>query len=194
MTVQHVKLADLTSPYLKRLQEQYSGRDMDVEIIITESGHSTTASSMNENKFWEIIAMLDWSKQGNDDAVIEPAVQALANLSQSAILIFYDLLSEKLYLLDGRIYAENSATTGSGVSSDLFLYGRCAVVANGQEYFENVRRNPTEFPKDINFEALLDIPERAWFRKTGTILEHSPKYNFETGFNPNGWGKDTIML
>lgn len=105
----------------------------------------------------------------------------------------YDLLSEKLYLLDGREYAQCSTSDDEGISSDLFLYGRCCVVANGRTYYEEVLKNPAVFPKDLFFEALLDLPERAWFRKTGKELEYLPKYIYETGFNPHGWGADTII-
>lgn len=194
MTVQRVKLADLTSPYIQQLKEQYAGKDVDVEIIISEAGNAVPESPMNEDRFWEVISLLDWSKEGNDDVVIEPAVQYLVRLPESAIHSFYDLLSEKLHLLDGRVFAEGSASDDGYISSDLFLYGRCCVVANGREYFERVLNNPAEFPKDLYFEAILDIPERAWFRKTGTSLDYFPKYNYETGFNPNGWGADTITL
>jgi hypothetical protein len=189
MTVQRVKLADLTSQNLQLFQEKYAGQDMDVAIS-TPSESVDLDKSMNENGFWAAVNLLDWSKSGNDDAVIEPVIQHLSRQSESDILTFFDLLSEKLYLLDGRIYMENAATD----SSDLFLYARCATVANGQKKYESVLRKPSLFPKDRYFEAILDISERAWFRKTGKKLAHLPKYLYETGFNPNGWGADTITL
>ena len=127
MTVQRVKLAELTRPILEKWQETYAGQDVDVEIT-APSESTTTASLMNEDKFWEIIAQLDWTKTGNDDAVIEPAVQYLARQPEPAILTFFDLLSEKLYLLDGRLYAQFSSGEVDWVSSDLFLYARCCAV------------------------------------------------------------------
>ncbi len=63
MTLQRIKLADLTRQYIQQLQEQYAGKDVDVEITIpSESTASTDADEMNEDKFWDIIALLDWSK------------------------------------------------------------------------------------------------------------------------------------
>ncbi len=195
MTVQRIKLAEMTAARLQALQTQYAGRNMDVEVVIAESGSDAVESDrMNETNFWQIIAALGWDNAGNDDAVIEPAVQLLSTYSPQAIKIFYDLLSEKLYLLDGRIYAQYSTSNDESFSADLFLYARCGVVANGQKVFENVLNNPAQFPKDRFFEAILDIPERAWFRKTGKNIDFLPKYMFETGFNPNGWGSDTIVL
>ncbi len=78
-------------------------------------------------------------------------------------------------------------------SADLFLYARCAVVANGKDTYLQVLKNPMTFPKDVYFEALLNLPEKAWRKKTGEELEHLPKYMYETGFNPNGWGKQVFV-
>lgn len=180
-------LRDLTPASVRALQDRFPEGEM---YIVSE----TEATLMGEEKFWSLISSLDWSNAGNDDAVIEPVVRALADMQQDAIPAFYDLLSEKLFLLDGRVYATHSVEEGEGISSDLFLYARCAVVANGKIFFESVLQHPERFPRELYFEALLDIPQRAWLRKTGRHLDHTPCYLFETGFNPNGWGADTITL
>ncbi|MFN0034565.1 MAG: DUF4240 domain-containing protein [Saprospiraceae bacterium] len=189
-TAVRIPLTALNPAVVRDLQKKYP----EAEIQIVMAGIPDEAAALNEERFWDIISLLDWSKEGNDDAVIEPAVRQLSRLPESSILSFYDLLSEKLYLLDSRVYAEHSVSAKESISSDLFLYARCCVVANGREFYEEVLKNPAAFSKDLFFEALLDIPERAWFRKTGSSLEHQPKYIFETGFNPNGWGADTISL
>ena len=188
-TAVKLPLKSLNPILVKDLQRKYPNAEM--HIVTKDADESPT---MNEDRFWDIIALLDWSKEGNDDAVIEPAIRNLASLPEAAILSFHDLLSEKLYLLDGRNYAELSVNEDEHLSSDLFLYARCCVVANGRAFFEEVLDNPASFPKDLFFEAIMDIPERAWLRKTGGDFEHFPKYNYETGFNPNGWGADTIIL
>ncbi len=183
-------LLKAASPAVVRdLQQKYPNAEMHV---VTKD--AAEAPAMNEDRFWDIIAQLDWSKEGNDDAVIEPAVRQLAALPEAAIRSFYDLLSEKLYLLDGRNYAEHSVNEDEHLSSDLFLYARCCVVANGRAFYEEVLDNPAAFPKDLYFEAILDIPARAWLRKTGSDFDYFPKYVYETGFNPNGWGADTITI
>ncbi|MDX2133325.1 MAG: DUF4240 domain-containing protein [Saprospiraceae bacterium] len=180
-------LSALHPDMVQELQEKYPGAEL--YIVMPDE-----AAAMNEGLFWQFIEKLDWSKEGNDDAVIEPVVRALTEMSESAILAFYELLSEKLWLLDGRTYAEHSVPDDEGISSDLFLYARCAVVANGRAFYEEVLQNPAAFPHDLYFEALLNIAERAWFRKTGRDWDHMPKYIYETGFNPNGWGADTISF
>jgi hypothetical protein len=189
-TAVKLPLRSLNPNLISDLQKKYP--EAELHIVIADA--SDQATVMNENRFWDILSLLDWSKEGNDDAVLEPAIRALSALSESAIVSFYDLLSEKLYLLDGRVYAEYSVPEHEGVSSDLFLYARCGVVAQGQTYYENVLKNPDAFPQLLYFEALLYLPERAWFRKTGNEFEAFPKYIFETGFNPNGWGADSISL
>ena len=175
---------------VKDLQQKYPN----AELYVVTSGAAAEASSMNEYRFWETISLLDWGKEGNDDAVIEPAIRQLSEMPEAAILSFHDLLSEKLYLLDGRDYAKNSVADKEHISSDLFLYARCAVLANGRAFFEQVLADPTAFPKDLYFEAIMDIPHHAWLRKTGSSFDHLPMYNYESGFNPSGWGADTITF
>ena len=60
---------------------------------------------MNEDRFWQLISRLDWQKTGDDDAVIEPTVMALAEQSADDIRGFADLLAEKLHALDTRQHA-----------------------------------------------------------------------------------------
>lgn len=184
-----IPLRELTPASVRALQDKYPEGEM---YLVT--GPQPELTEMNEDAFWNILALLDWSQAGNDDAVIEPAIRKLSSLQETSILSFYDILSEKLFLLDGRSFAIHSVQPGSGLSSDLFLYARCAVVANGRTVFESVLEKPELFPKDLYFEALLYIPAKAWMRKTGRHLDYAPCYMFETGFNPNGWGADTITL
>src|SRR6478735_2562287 len=106
---------------------------------------------MNESAFWDIIELFDWDKTGDDDAVLEPAVQALAALDQDAdaIFSFANILSEKLHALDTRehcrsCYAgELDPDNGNDyISADDFLYSRCVVVANGRDYYASVLADP----------------------------------------------------
>jgi len=69
--------------------------------------------------------------------VVEPAIARLVSGSVRHIFEFADLLSEKLYALDGRKYAlqlgEDAWSPDRYFSVDNFLYARCCVVANGKE-------------------------------------------------------------
>ncbi|HRJ90255.1 MAG TPA: DUF4240 domain-containing protein [Pyrinomonadaceae bacterium] len=148
---------------------------------------------MDEDIFWEVIKLFDWTKTGNDDAVLRPAVKHLASMPVEDIYKFADILSEKLFLLDGITYASNIGEESykgedGHFSVDYFLYVRCCVVANGKDYFNRVKANPTEMPKEMDFEPLLYLPADAYNKKTKSEdYDYEPKYNFETFSNTDGW-------
>lgn len=146
------------------------------------------------DKYWSVIDKLDWSQEGNDEAVLAPAVEALAKEEEPFVLAFYDWLSERLYQLDRADFAAHSVDDDEHFSADLFLYARCAVVANGRSYYELVMAQPDQFPKALYFERLLELPARAYERKTGRSLPRAPKRIYETGFNLEGWGEQGIRL
>ena len=129
---------------------------------------------MDDATFWGLIDRFDWTKDEDDDAIIEPAVVALALLPDSQIADFQQILARKLYALDGRAWARES---GEGiwfgepdrVAVDGFLYARSLVVANGREFYDAVLADPTTFPKEADFEAILMLAADAYDRKTGQI-------------------------
>jgi hypothetical protein len=147
---------------------------------------------MSEEVFWDIIERFDWDKTGDDSAVIEPAVDTLAQMSVEGILQFEDILAEKLYALDGEKYAREigeSAYKGPDqfFSIDWFLYARCCVVANGRRLYDKVLSSPKKMPKDMEFEALLMVARLAYQRKTGEEFDYLPKVSYETFSNRVGW-------
>jgi hypothetical protein len=150
---------------------------------------------MNDVTFWEIIAMLNWKAAGDDDAVIRPAAMALSTFSEGDIFHFDDILAEKLYQLDGEIFAreigEHSYKGSSeDFSADYFLYARCAVVANGKQLFEQVLADPTRMPKDLEFEALLTLASAAFQSRTGSDnYPHVSEISYETFSNAEGWNR-----
>jgi hypothetical protein len=62
---------------------------------------------MNEDHFWHILSLLAWDHVGDDDAVVQPAINALATYSEADIIKFQDMLAEKLFHLDGVSFARN---------------------------------------------------------------------------------------
>lgn len=173
---------------------------MDVEVrVIPKNLHGrNTGQTMTEEVFWEIIGILDWEKEGEDDAVMQPAIDFLEKFPLSGISRFQDILSEKLHRLDGEIYARHTGENAYGgngyFSADIFLYARCCVVANGRRFYQHVLAHPEDMPKDLEFEALLRLADSACLKKTGKHLDHVPSFNFETGFNSQGWGEKTIRI
>ncbi|MES1181218.1 MAG: DUF4240 domain-containing protein [Flavobacterium sp.] len=152
---------------------------------------------MNEIIFWEIIALFNWNEEGDDDAVIEPAVDKLAAMPVEDINQFSEILAEKLYLLDGMQYAKNIGefsykNDDENFSGDHFLYVRCCVVANGKDYFYQVLEDPTTMPKDLDFEAMLEVPAQAYCKKTGEeeYDYYDTKFSFETFSNKEAWSTE----
>jgi hypothetical protein len=146
---------------------------------------------MNESIFWHIIGKLNWSAEA-DNEILAPAIEELSSYTTDEIYLFSDILSEKLYLLDTQKHAENigrsSFKKGKYFSPDVFLYSRACVVANGRNYFEQILKKPELMPKNIDFEALIYLPQKAYAKKTGTYLfEHTPSKSYETYSNTAGW-------
>ena len=147
---------------------------------------------MDEATFWSLIDRFDWSKEEDDD-IIEPAVNAVALLPDSEIAGFQQTLARKLYDIDGRAWARESGEIWWGdpdrLSVDGFLYARCLVVANGREFYDAVKADPTTMPKDADFEAILMLAADAYDRKTGLVWDEldDTDVSYETFSNESGW-------
>lgn len=143
---------------------------------------------MSEDVFWRILGLFNWKKLGNDEAVIEPAVVALAQMTIDNIERFADILAEKLHALDTEAHAreigEDAYKDGRHFSVDWFLYARCVPVANGCEIYRSILADPT---KDCEFEALLSVAPEAYERKTGLEFEYITPLSYETFTNTAGW-------
>ncbi len=145
---------------------------------------------MTEERFWELVGLLNWKKLGDDDAVVRPLVKALAKLPVEEIFAFDNHLAAKLHALDTEAHARHLLQwePGEYLSVDYFLYTRCAVVANGREKFEAVLEDPTEFPPEVEFEAILSVAQEAYEQKTGEEeYPHEPTPSYETFSNSRGW-------
>ena len=184
-TVLRMKAAALSPAFVEDLKQQV-GQYADVEIHVRNAPDS--AEWLSEEQFWALIGQLDWSKEGDDAAVTEPVVAALAAMPVASIYRFQDLLSEKLWLLDTRAHAEASVGDPDGyISADIFLYDRCCVVANGRKLYEKVLHDPSQWPKGLSFERLLDVASDAYERKTGSEMDYFSTHNYESGSNEKGW-------
>lgn len=152
---------------------------------------------MDTQEFWSIIAMLDWSETGDDEAVMEPAVDYLSQRSDEEIIEFYEILARLLYEIDGLAWAENmgDAPMVDGdpyYSPDGFLYARCCVVANGEATYNEVKEDPNQMPRDMEFESLLYLADKAWERKHGEDPDFEEffcetEYDFESFSNEDQW-------
>lgn len=189
MTIHRIRLKDLDAEFIRQLKEEAQNEEAEITIWFTDQ---PKVGALSEAAFWQIIAMLDLEDENKDDVSIAPAVEYLSQLSTDAIEAFEDILSNKLYLLDGRQFAENigeNAYQGEdhAFSADGFLYARCFVVAQGEVFYTHVLEDPKAMPKNKTFEALLSISSKAFKLKTGKSFEYTPTHIIETFANAAGW-------
>jgi hypothetical protein len=186
-TVLNVNINDLSTQFIRELRGRFdNSAQIEIRIVAPKHGEGL----LSDNDFWGIINLLDWKKKKRD-SIIAPAIEALSKMPISNIYLFQDFLSEKLFQLDTRLHGDAYLKKDGGeyLSVDDFLYVRCAVIAEGQEYYENVLRNSDEMPCEIDFEHLLSIAEGAYLKKTKKEFSYFPTHNYETGSNKIAWKK-----
>lgn len=197
MTIHRFKLKDLDIRFLQQLQAEHQDDNMEITFWLKPKAASGVSSALTEEQFWELIEKLDWEKTGDNEAVIEPLVAYMSTLSKEIIQKFDDILSEKLYLLDGKKYAqhigEKAYGKGEYFSVDAFLYARCCVVANGKDYYYQVLEQPSEMPKNLTFSPLLRVASEAWKRKTEEKYQYVPSHIYETFANSAAWDGEGLM-
>lgn len=187
-TVLKINVQELDTKFMDNLKKEFAHSEL--EIWVHEQAEPVPA--FTEDDFWQFIDLLDWSDEGDDTKIIEPVIQALERQPLAHIYRFFDILSEKLWCLDTRNHARvflDDPEEEALLSSDDFLYARCAVVANGKQYYEKILGDPSKMPKDLTFEPLLYIAMRAYKRKTGKDLMERASFNYETYSNKEGWAK-----
>lgn len=115
----------------------------------------------------------------------------MSKQSEADICNFQDVLSEKLFHLDKKVFAQkigkNSWIAEQPFSSDNFLYARACVVANGKIFYEKILKQSELMPKNYTFEALFDIASMAYEMKTGKSFNYVSPISYETFSNPKGW-------
>ena len=182
-TVLHINLEALNPALVEELKQQFGPAELEIKVT------DRPDEWLTEQEFWQIIDLLDWSKIGDDEAVIAPAVATLANMPVGNMHQFEDILSKKLWALDTRAHANASLRERpeAPLSADYFLYDRCCVVANGRDFYEKVLRDPAQMPAGLSFARLLSVAAKAYERKTGKAFVHIPAFNYETYSNEAGW-------
>lgn len=183
-----VKVKEMDGAFIDNLKREFGDSALEIRVIEqNESGPAFT-----EDDFWDLVALLDWSDEENDAKVVEPLVKALEQGPLANIYRFEDILSEKLWQLDtlkhAQVFFDDPEEEGF-LSVDDFLYARCAVVANGKDYFIRVLNNPSEMPPELTFEPLLSIASVAYKNKTGKPFVALPVFPYETYSNKKGWVK-----
>jgi hypothetical protein len=187
-TILNLPLQQANLETIKALQDKFPSANLRIEVSEIDS-----AKVLTEKRFWDIIHLLDWRDPENDEQVLQPAIEALAKSPIHHIYLFSDMLANKLFSLDAKVFAENigddAYSPNKYFSPDNFLYARCCVIANGQKFYESILKNPKLMPKDLTFEALLSLASKAYFQKTNKLFDYIPITPIETYSNKTGWHK-----
>lgn len=181
----NIHLEELNSQLIQSLQQEF-GKDAAVELRLHE--HTPADELLSESDFWRVINKIDWSKE-TTESQLQPAVELLSQMPVVSIYLFADKLSEKLYQLDTRAHGDAYLANEEDdyLSVDDFLYVRCAIIAEGREYYENILQHPQELSNEISFEPLLHLADDAYKLKTGKDFNYIPSYNYETYSNKEAW-------
>lgn len=151
--------------------------------------------NMPDEEFWDTISLLDWTAESLDE-IVEPAVERLSHLPPIRIGGFQRQLAERLFALDrvefAREIGQFSYGSPEGFSPDHFLDVRCAVVAKGKEFYEGVLVDPRTMPKNLEFEPLLSVAEKAYRRRTGRTPVFLGGNGYQTFSNKEGWPHESL--
>ena len=131
----------------------------------------------------------DWEAMGDDEKVLEPLIEYLSQQSVETIFSFDEIMAELLFELDTKKNFRKARRYYTH-SEDSFLYSRCCALINGEEYFEKAKAGKVRDLWQMEFEAILGVPENAWEKKYGKDSSNYPYLttkSYETGSNADGW-------
>lgn len=149
---------------------------------------------MTQDDFWDLIATLDGRP---DPERIAELTENLAQGSARRIELFAEHLAKALWDIDSRDrIAQPVRDTADGpdgpvfpLSSDVFLYARCAVVIAGRQTWQRVLQDPAAMAGtwDLGAEEILYVAPVAFEQKTGSDWTYRTAVDYETGSNESGW-------
>ena len=157
---------------------------------LTSDAVDRVAGVMSENEFWSAIALLDWTRPTDEEAVA-PLLSHLAQSPVTTIAGFHRKLCEKLFELDreaiAREIGEHAFEKSEHFSADHFLDARCAAVGQGSDFYQAVLSDPQNMVRDREFEILATLAEEAYRKKTGRAVVFLGTQPIETFSNRQGW-------
>ena len=142
---------------------------------------------MDDATFWEITDSFDWSKLGDDHAVMRPAIDRLKKLTEADLQAFDEILAQKLYALDTKAHADPTGFGTTHASVDTFLYQRCVAVINGRDYYEKRLTHQEPLENDLHFESILHLTYLASIEMGLDDYFPDQSVSYETFSNEAGW-------
>lgn len=133
-----------------------------------------------------------------DEESVERLVARLSALDEDEILAFSDELALALWRLDTEAHfrqpvhdvEDPPGAAPLPMSSDAFLYLRCAVVGAGRERYEQALTDPAALAGEwdcADGELLLTVAPRAYETVSDYAWDHESPVSVETGSNHAGW-------
>ncbi len=128
---------------------------------------------MSDEQFWSLIALLDW-EQVEDKDIIQTLVFRLSEKSEEEWEAFGIHLSERMNALDTEAHAKAVYGEEQYISADDFRSVKACVIANGEEFYQEVLNNPSAIPNDLYFDGLLQVPPEVYAMKYGKADQAPP--------------------
>lgn len=145
---------------------------------------------MSKKDFFKLLDMLDWDKQGDDEAVLEPLITYLSQQEDETIFLFDDKMAQLLYALDTKKIAKWAYMDEDYFSADGFLYTRCIALVNGEAFYDAILNGRRRLDSKMEFESILYVAMEAWAKRHAKDVSEYPyitKVSYETGSNKEGW-------
>lgn len=157
------------------------------------------SKTLDDNGFWEIIDCIDHEYAGDREAVISSLIKHLKKCEDEYIFAFDDKLSEMLYALDGKKYAEDLFGSDE-FSEEKFLCARCFAVSKGLLDYNKIKSHRAKLDgSDIHFhdghyycpaDGIVFAAATAWslkHLKDKSEYPHTVKYSTKSHSNEELW-------
>lgn len=147
---------------------------------------------MSAIDFFHITDMyLNWDAE-DDEAIVEPLIDFLAEWGDDLIYAFDDRMAQLLYDIDTKAVASKAYKDDEYMSPDMFLYNRCVALINSKPFYNQVHNGKRKLNKDCEFEIILYVPARAWAKLHNKDEDeyyacHETPVCVETYSNEVGW-------
>jgi len=117
---------------------------------------------MKKNDFWNLLNLLEWKYEGDDEQVTKPVVRALARMDVEEIFTFNDIVKKLIADLEKEKAVRQAAGAAGTVPAEERRKILCVALVNGRKYYEDVRQGRVRLNPDLEFGSILSVAEKAW--------------------------------
>ena len=117
---------------------------------------------MKKSDFWNLLNLLEWKYEGDDEQVTKPVVRALARMNEEEIFAFNDIAKKLIADLEKENAVRLAAEASGSVSEEELRKILCVAIVNGRKYYEDIRKGRSRLNPDLEFGSILSVAEKAW--------------------------------